>query len=123
MPSITMEKGIPLLKLTGNSPFGLASVVPRYRYENGRRTDKIEGFVYTAISIRTFDQFQVFVPGDRPVIEQSKLIELQEAGEQQFVQFRGAVLRTYYSERTHSIEDSVKANAVQLVQPDDSDMM
>ena len=47
--------------------------------------------------------------------KESLLEELQEAGERIFVEFENAVVKPYFNERTHSIEDSIKADAVTLV--------
>lgn len=63
-----------------------------------------------------FEQIEVFVAGSTPLLTPERLEELQESGERVFVEFENAVVKPYYSERTHSIEDSIKADAVHLVE-------
>ena len=87
-----------------------------FRYENGTKTDEIQGYKYLATNTDTFEQIEVFVSGDKPLIPPEQLSELQESGERIFVEFENAVVKPYYSERTKSIEDSIKADAVHLVE-------
>lgn len=86
-----------------------------YRYEGNQRTDEIIGVKYLVTNTATYEQLEVFVPGKKALIEPEKLEQLQESGEKVFVEFENAVLKPYYSERTRSIEDSIKADAVKRV--------
>lgn len=87
-----------------------------FRYENGAKTDEVQGYKYLVTNTGSFEQIEVFVPGNKPLLTPEKLEELQEAGERIFVEFENAIVKPYYSERTHSIEDSIKADAVHLVE-------
>ena len=87
-----------------------------FRYENGAKTDEVQGYKYLVTNTGSFEQIEVFVPGDKPLITPEQLSELQESGERVFVEFENAVVKPYYSERTHSIEDSIKADALHLVE-------
>lgn len=87
-----------------------------FHYEKGSRTDEIQGYKYLVTNTDSFEQIEVFVPGDKPLIPPEQLSELQESGERVFVEFENAIVKPYYSERTHSIEDSIKADAVHLVE-------
>lgn len=92
------------------------SITTRYKYNNGQRTDEIAGYVYTATNIDTYDQIHVLVEGKKPLMSPEKLENLQEQGEKTFVEFINAVIKPYYSERTKSIEDSIRADEVKLVE-------
>lgn len=87
-----------------------------FRYENGTKTEEVQGYKYLVTNTDSFEQIEIFVPGNKPLLTPEKLEELQEAGERIFVEFENAIVRPYYSERTHSIEDSIKADAVHLVE-------
>lgn len=87
----------------------------RMKYENRQRTDEVAGYVYLVTNTDTFDQISVFVEQKKPLLEPEKLEELQNKGEKVFVEFENAVLKPYYSERTKSLEDSIKADNVTLV--------
>lgn len=87
-----------------------------FRYENGTKTEEVQGHKYLVTNTDTFEQIEVFVAGNTPLLTPERLEELQESGERVFVEFENAVVKPYYSERTHSIEDSIKADAVHLVE-------
>ena len=87
-----------------------------FRYENGTKTEEVQGYKYLVTNTDTFEQIEVFVAGSTPLLTPERLEELQESGERVFVEFENAVVKPYYSERTHSIEDSIKADAVHLVE-------
>lgn len=87
-----------------------------FRYENGAKTEEVQGHKYLVTNTDTFEQIEVFVAGSTPLLTPERLEELQESGERFFVEFENAVVKPYYSERTHSIEDSIKADAVHLVE-------
>ena len=87
-----------------------------FRYENGTKTEEVLGHKYLVTNTDTFEQIEVFVAGSTPLLTPERLEELQESGERVFVEFENAVVKPYYSERTHSIEDSIKADAVHLVE-------
>lgn len=87
-----------------------------FRYENGTKTEEVQGHKYLGTNTDTFEQIEVFVAGSTPLLTPERLEELQESGERVFVEFENAVVKPYYSERTHSIEDSIKADAVHLVE-------
>lgn len=87
-----------------------------FRYENGTKTEEVQGHKYLVTNTDTFEQIEVFVAGSTPLLTPERLEELQESGERVFVEFENAVVKPYYSERTHSIEDSIKADALHLVE-------
>ena len=87
-----------------------------FRYENGTKTEEVQGHKYLVTNTDTFEQIEVFVAGSTPLLTPERLEELQESGERVFVEFENAVVKPYYIERTHSIEDSIKADAVHLVE-------
>lgn len=123
MASLTSKGVSPLENYLPEPTFYLNAVTPRPRYEDGKRLDEILGYVYTVTNTATYDQIRVFIPGLKPLIEPDALMELQEAGERRFVEFHKAVLRPYYNERSHSIEDSIRAESVQFVTVDGSEVL
>ncbi|WP_378961713.1 hypothetical protein [Mediterraneibacter gnavus] len=116
MASLLVKRLFALKDLIAEPVFYCNSLRVVVRYENGTKTDEIQGFKYLATNTDTFEQIEVFVPGDKPLIPPEQLSELQESGERIFVEFENAVVKPYYSERTKSIEDSIKADSVHLVQ-------
>lgn len=93
----------------------LNQITVRMKYENGQRTDEVAGYVYLVTNTDTFDQISVFVEQSKPLLEPEKLEALQNSGEKIFVEFQNAVLKPFYSTRTNSLEDSIKADNVTIV--------
>ena len=116
MASLLVKRLFALKDLIAEPVFYCNSIRVVCRYENGTKTDEIQGYKYMATNTESFDQIEIIVPGDKPLIPPEQLSELQESGERIFVEFDNAVVKPYYSERTHSIEDSIKADAVHLVE-------
>lgn len=115
MASLLVKRLFALKDLISEPVYYCNSIRVVFHYENGTKTDEIQGYKYRASNVHTFDQVEVFVAGSKPLLTPERLEELQEAGERIFVEFDNAVVKPYYSERTHSIEDSIKADAVTLV--------
>lgn len=112
MASLVTKLTLPLETIIPPPVYYLNSVSVRFRYVNGQKTDQIAGYVYTATNTETFDQIHVLVEQDKPLITPESLNELQQEGKKVFVGFDNAVIKPYYSERTKSLEDSIKADAV-----------
>lgn len=116
MSSIVTQKWKPLEVFLKEKNYYLNGITVRKEYVNNERTNEVLGHVYTATNTDTYDQIHVFVEGKKPLIEPDKLQQAQEDGERIFVEFENAVIRPYYSERTKSIEDSIRASGVKLIE-------
>ena len=68
-----------------------------FRYENGTKTEEVQGHKYLVTNTDTFEQIEVFVAGSTPLLTPERLEELQESGERVFVEFENAVVKPYYS--------------------------
>ncbi len=108
----SLLKSIPLSVVVSSNQFVLKSVTPRYRYENNKRTDTVEAYSYRLVNTDSFDTFTVSVPHSVPVVTQEALQAANEAGQHILVELEDATITPYYSERTHSVEDSIKAAGI-----------
>lgn len=115
MASLVVKALLALKDLIPDPVYFCNGCSPRYRYENGQKTDEIIGYVYTATNTETFQQIRVLVEQKKPLMAPEKLTELQESGEKVFIEFENATVKPYYSERTKSVEDSIKADSVSRV--------
>lgn len=115
MSSLISGEKFPLEQFFSEPVFYLNAVTPRYAYEGQKRTDTILGYTYLATNTGNYRQIRVFMEG-RPVVEPDELLDMQEAEKKLFVEFTGAVVKPYYSERTRQLEDSIKAESVQTVE-------
>lgn len=115
MASLVVKALLALKDIIPEPVYFWNDISPRYKYVDGKRTDEIVGHVYTATDIETYKQIHVLVEQNKPLLSQEKLIELQESGEKVFIEFQNATVKPYYSERTKSIEDSIKAENVTIV--------
>lgn len=111
----TILKIVPLSMFLTLFTFVLKGVTPRYRYADNKRTDEIEGYVYRVVSTETYDTFNVFVPHGTPVVSADDLKIANEQGNHILVEIEDATITPYYSERTNSVEDSIKASSIRLV--------
>ena len=94
----------------------MKGITPRFRYEDGKKTTEISGYVYDCVNTGTYDLVRICVEGGKkPIISNDELITNQENGEHVFVEFENARLRPYYSSITKQIEDSIKADSVHIV--------
>lgn len=116
MASLFLRKLFALRGIIVEPVYYCHSIRVVFCYENGKRTEEIQGYKYLVTNTESFEQIEVFVAGTKPLLSPERLEELQEAGEKVFVEFENAVLKPYYNERTHSIEDSIKAEKVRLVE-------
>ena len=95
--------------------FVLTDITARRHFENGTATDQIDGYTYLATNAGNYRTVQIFVPDQLPVIEPKQLAELQENGENIFVEFISATVGAYYNRRSGLIEDSIRAESVKIV--------
>ena len=97
--------------------FALLGITPRNKYEDGKKTQEILGYVYQSANTATFDIINVFVEGvKKPLMTNEELVAIQEAGNHVYVEFDNARIRPYYSNLTKQIEDSIKADGVHIVE-------
>lgn len=115
MSSLINKRSFPLEHFVPEPVFYLNSITPRYAYEEQQRTDTVLGYNYLVTNTGNYQQIRVFVEG-KPVVEPDELLDMQEAEKKLFVEFTGAVVKPYYSERTKQLEDSIKAESVQTVE-------
>lgn len=116
---MSILKKVPLQVILSEPTFILRAVTTRCKYNGSERTDEIIGFVYNAVNTGNFDTINVFVEQKKPVITDEQLQEKRDSGENVLVEFTNGIVRPYYSERTKSIEDSIKADAVHIVEQED----
>jgi hypothetical protein len=93
----------------------LKEISPRYKYKDEKRTNEITGYVYTCANVSTFDILRIFVEGDKPAISSEKLNSAQSEGQHIFVELVNARLKTYFSNATRQLEDSIKADALKII--------
>lgn len=113
--SLVFSKPLSLEVFEEEPVYYLNQVMPRFRYLDGKRTDECLGYVYTVTNTETYLQIQIFVEQAQPLITPEELEELHLEGKKIFVEFIDATVRPYYSERTKTIEDSIKARDVKQV--------
>ena len=115
MQVLSTKKGIALIHLIPELEYFLNEIAVRYKYQDSKRTDVIVGHVYTVTNTDTFDQINILVEGTTPLMAIEEFHSLRAKGEKVFVRFDNAVLRPYYNENLKSIQDSIKARAIEQV--------
>lgn len=62
----------------------LKDVEKKYQFEDGKRTDKIDGYDYTVVDMATLDEYTVRVSGPGPIIDPKDLEKMSPRPEVQF---------------------------------------
>lgn len=111
------NKSIPLNAFMQKLLFLLLGISAWYEYgEDGKRTDKILGYVYECVDTMNFDRFRIKIKGQTvPLMSNEDLQELREKGEKVAVEFTEPMVTLYWSSTTKSLEDSFSAKDVSLV--------
>lgn len=111
------NKSIPLNAFMQELLFLLLGISAWYEYgEDGKRTDKILGYVYECVDTMNFDRFRIKIKGQTvPLMNNEDLQELREKGEKVAVEFTEPMVTLYWSSTTKSLEDSFSAKDVSLV--------
>ena len=111
------NKSIPPNAFMQELLFLLLGISAWYEYgEDGKRTDKILGYVYECVDTMNFDRFRIKIKGQTvPLMSNEDLQELREKGEKVAVEFTEPMVTLYWSSTTKSLEDSFSAKDVSLV--------
>lgn len=118
MASILLQSKVALSSLIEEPTYYLNRITPRKVFKDGKATDDILGYVYTVTNTETYQQIDVLVEQKEALIDQTALEQMQENGEKLFVEFDAAYIKPYYSTKTKSVEDSIRAKAVSVIESD-----
>ena len=88
----------------------LKEVNPIHVYEDGKRTDKVEGYRYTLADLNTVEIFDVKVKEKAPVVSQETLAH----SDRLWVSLEGAVIKPYKIEYG-KVSISITADKITLV--------
>lgn len=115
---INKNKFIPLKLAYNDDAFLLLDIAPNFKYEDGKRTNKLIGYKYTVVDTNDFDKIIVKVEQDAPLLSPEELAELRGNGEKVVVEFVNAVDKLYIRRdgNSVSVEDSFSAEDILLVQ-------
>ena len=115
--SLLIKRNPKLLDILPEAVYALLAITPRNRYEDGKKTSEIVGYVYDCVNTGTYDNVRVLVEGaKKPLITSEELLAIHEKGTHVFVEFDNARIRPYYNLNTKQVEDSIKAEGVHFVE-------
>ena len=97
----------------------LQRIRPRKEYKDGSYTENIVGFKYDCVETRDFNHITINVDGRIPLMSDEQLQQLRQTGHKVFVEFENPRIMAYYNAQTDSIEDTIKATDVHLVETDE----
>lgn len=93
----------------------LLDVKEKYRYEDGKKTDVIEAYKYCLVNLGTYENFDVSISHNNPIITKHDLEELKQRGETIIVRLKNPKIRGYYNSFTNSIADNIVAEDLIIV--------
>ena len=115
--SLVINKRIDLGALYPEMLFLLLRVTPIMEYDNeGKRTDKVIAYAYECVETKDFTHLKVRVDSLELPITNEGLQKLREEGEKVAVEFINPTIMAYINRTTNTIEDSIRADAVRLVE-------
>lgn len=113
--SFLVNHRIPLEYVLPDERFVLLKVNEIREFKDNKFTDRVIGFSYQCVESHDFKRFTVKIEGQtEPLISNSDLQEQRNQGNQVYVKFQNATILAYASERTESLEDSLKADDIIL---------
>lgn len=115
MSSLLLNREIPLKTILPGDNYALKEIRPRYAYEGGSRTDRLEGFTYVVVNMASLDQVSVLVRQDKPIVTPEELSAKASKNEHIMVAFDGAVIRQYMRRDPVGVEDSISAAGVRII--------
>lgn len=117
MASILLNKPISLQTILPGNIYAIKEIRPRYAYNNGVRTDTLEGFTYVVVNMTSLDQISILVKQTSPVITPEDLAARQSKNEKVLVEFTNGIIRQYLrrSEGGGSPEDSISADGIRIL--------
>ena len=110
--SVLLKKRIPLTNIIGTDVFVALTILPVYRYVDGRRTDEVVGWRYDVVDEIKYDRYSIKVQGE-PLMSNEELQAMREH-EKVMLQFEKPSVYLYYNSQTKLYEDSYSAEAVSI---------
>ena len=110
---VLLKKRIPLTNIIGTDVFVALTILPVYRYVDGKRTDEVIGYRYDVVDEIKYDRYSIKVQGE-PLMSNEELQAMREH-EKVMLQFENPSVYLYYSSPTKCYEDSYSAEAVMYV--------
>ena len=89
------------------------TILPVYRYVDGKRTDEVNGYKYDVVDEIKYDRYSIKVQGE-PLMSNEELQAMREH-EKVMLQFEKPSVYLYYNSQTKLYEDSYSAEAVMYV--------
>ena len=83
---------IPFEIVIKNAPVLLLTITPWMQYENGKRTDIQQGFMYTVVETTNYEKFVIKIKGTTPLLTDE---QLANAKERIAVKFENAICKPY----------------------------
>ncbi len=83
---------IPFEVVTKYAPVWLLVIAPWMQYENGKRTDIQQGFMYTVVDTASFEKYVIKIKGTTPLLTDE---QLANAKDRIAVKFEDAIAKPY----------------------------
>lgn len=113
--SVLVNRRIPLTAVFDNLKLSLLKISEIREFKDGRYTDRIIGYTYECGEAHSFKTMTIKIEGQsEPLMPNELLQEQRRSGFDVYVDFENPTILAYVNERKQSLEDSIKANGVQL---------
>lgn len=111
----TLIKKMDLTLLFPENLYLVKDFMPKYKYEQGKRTENLEGWTYTLVEMERFEILKVQIKNIKPLFTKEEWQEVEDTGAKIFVQLNKAWIHPYLNYNTKTIEDSIIAESIEIV--------
>lgn len=113
--TVLVNRRIPLTAVFDNLKLSLLKISEIREFKDGSYTDRIIGYTYECGEAHTFKTLTIKIEGQsEPLMSNDMLQEQRRTGLDVYVEFQNPTILAYVNERKQSLEDSIKADGVQL---------
>lgn len=105
MASKVLNTKIPLNSIYEDLVFMVIDITEKFRYENGARTEQIEGYNYGVVDLKRFDKIQISVLSKKPLIDNVELQKARDEGNQFYVEFVNPTVKAYKRFKNGNLDD------------------
>ena len=116
--SVVINKRLDYVSSFGKPPrYILKGTAVSYIYENGEKTDKIEGISYKVVESRDYNKLSIKVKGQKEPIMSNELIEtFKEEDKPIYVEFDELTVMAYINRNINAICDSYTASGIRVIE-------
>lgn len=115
--SFVVGTRFPLTAIISEILFLLMKITEIREFKDGKYNDNVLGYTYECVDLIDFRRLKIKIEGQKkPLMTNEALQELRQSGSKIFVEFENPTIMPFVNAKTNSLDDSIKADDVKLVE-------